>query len=76
MLTPTRETGKRGMDAVDFYNMVKHSMDEGRQPIDLDRLELLGEKVWPSGGGKEILRMVEQVKAGKAISLDSLGAQG
>ena len=53
--------------------MVKHSMDEGRQPIDLQRLEFLGEKVWPGGGGKEILRLVEEVKAGKAISLESLG---
>jgi hypothetical protein len=50
-------------------------MDEGRQPIDLDRLKLLGEMVWPSGGGKEILRMVEQVKVGKALSLESLGTQ-
>jgi hypothetical protein len=76
MLTLSRDSRKRRLDVLDFEWMVKHSMDEGRQPIDLDRLELLGEKVWPSGGGKEILRMVEQVKAGKAISLDSLGAQG
>jgi hypothetical protein len=69
MLTPTRDTGKRGMDAVDFYNMVKHSMDEGRQPINLARLEVLGEMVWPGGGGKEILQLIEDVKAGKLPTL-------
>jgi hypothetical protein len=69
MLTPTRDAGKRGMDAVDFYNMVKHSLDEGRQPIDLARLEVLGEMVWPGGGGQEILRLVEEVKAGKVPNL-------
>ena len=51
--------------------MVGHSEDEGRKPIDLQRLEFLGEKAWPSGGGKEILRLVEQVKAGKAIHLET-----
>jgi hypothetical protein len=60
-------------DAVDFMQMVKHSLDRGRKPIDLAKLEALGEKVWPGGGGKEILRLVEQVKAGRAIHLDALG---
>ncbi len=69
MLTPTRDAGKRGMDGVDFYNMVKHSMDEGRQPIDLATLEALGEMVWPGGGGKEILQLVEDAKAGKVPNL-------
>jgi hypothetical protein len=69
MLTPTRDAGKRGMDAVDFYNMVKHSLDEGRQPIDLATLEVLGEMVWSGGGGKEILRLVAEVKAGKVPNL-------
>lgn len=73
MLTPTRDLDKRMQDAVDFTRMVQHSADEGQQAIELIRLELLGEKVWPQGGGKEILNLVEQVKAGKAIHLDSLG---
>ena len=60
-------------DTVDFARMVQHSSDEGRRPIDLHRLELLGEKVWPGGGGKEVLRLVERVKAGRAIHIDSLG---
>jgi len=73
MLTPTRDLEKRLLDAADFSGMVRHSMDEGRQPIDLEKLEALGEKVWPGGGGKEVLRLVERVKAGRAIHIDSLG---
>jgi hypothetical protein len=73
MLTLTREVQRRMQDAVDFTQMVQHSSDEGRQPIDLGKLQALGEKVWPGGGGKEILRMVEKVKAGRPIHFDSLG---
>jgi hypothetical protein len=69
MLTPTRETIKRAQDGVDFATMVKHSFDEGQQPIDLDTLAALGEMVWPGGGGKEILQLVEDVKAGKVPNL-------
>jgi hypothetical protein len=69
MLTPTRDSIKRGQDGVDFAAMVKHSLDEGRQPIDLATLEALGEMVWPDGGGKEILRLVAEVKAGKVPNL-------
>jgi Aminoglycoside-2''-adenylyltransferase len=64
MLSLGRDEAKRTMDAVDFHTMVKHSMDEGRQPIDLDRLAELGELVWPGGGGAEILLLVDQAKAG------------
>jgi hypothetical protein len=69
MLTPNREAGTRGQDGVDFYNMVKHSQDEGREPIDLVTLETLGDMVWPGGGGQEILRLVEEAKAGKVPHL-------
>jgi len=68
MLTLSRSLDKRFVDAADFTQMVKHSMDEGRQPIDLTKLEALGEKVWPDGGGKELLHLVEQVKAGEEPS--------
>jgi hypothetical protein len=64
MLSLTRERVKRVQDAVDFTTMVQHSLDEGQQPIDLAKLEELGEKVWPGGGGKEILKFVAQAKAG------------
>ena len=70
MLSPNRDLGKRLQDAADFSFMVMHSFDEGQQPIDLDRLAALGEKVWPGGGGQEILRLVEDVKAGKIPSLN------
>ena len=73
MMTPTRDLDKRMQDAVDFTRMVQHSSDEGRIPIDLQWLEALGEKVWPGGGGMEILRLVESVKAGRAIHFDTLG---
>ena len=73
MVTPTRPIEKRQQDVVDFAWMVKHSMDSGQRAIDLLRLEFLGEKVWPGGGAKEILRLIDVVKAGKAIHLDSLG---
>ena len=72
MLTPTRNLEKRGQDVVDFRLMVRHSLDEGQQPIDLDRLETLGEKVRPGGGGEELLRLVELVKAGRSFNLDDL----
>jgi hypothetical protein len=73
MLSPTRRLDKRTLDMADFTAMIVHSMDEGRQPIDMERLEMLGEKVWPEGGGEEICRLIEQVKAGRAIDLNSLG---
>jgi hypothetical protein len=73
MISPNRRLAKRQQDTVDFTWMVTHSLDEGHKAIDLARLELLGEKVWPSGGGQELLRLVEVVKNGKAIHLDSLG---
>ncbi len=73
MLALTRGLDKRLQDVVDFTRMVQHSMDQGRNPLDLQRLEVLGEKVWPGGGGAEILRMVETVKAGKVINPETLG---
>jgi len=76
MLTPTRESRKRRQDILDFEAMIDHSMDPGQRPIDLERLALLGEKVWPGGGGEEILRLVDQVKSGKPITLESIGGQG
>lgn len=73
MLTLSRQSRKRRQDILDFEWMVSHTLDEGRQPIDLEKLAALGEKVWPGGGGAEVLGLVEQVKAGRAINLDSLG---
>jgi hypothetical protein len=69
MITPNRLLLKRQQDAIDFSWMVIHSEDEGRNPIDLAKLVGLGEKVWPGGGGQEILRLVEQVKTGRPIDI-------
>jgi hypothetical protein len=71
MVTVSRDIGKRGLDAVDFMWMVRHSMDQGRQPIDLKKLESLGERVW-RGGGKEILGLIEQVKTQGLVDLAAL----
>lgn len=73
MLTRSRHFQKRQMDAIDFGWMVTHSMDPGQRAIDLEKLAWIGEKVWPGGGGEEILRLVEQVKAGRPINLETTG---
>lgn len=64
-LALNRDAGKRAQDMVNFYTMVKHSLDEGREPIDMAWLAELGELVWPGGGGKEIISIVEKAKAGE-----------
>lgn len=73
MLSLRRDPVKRAQDTVDFATMVKHSLDKGRKPIDLRKLAALGEKVWPGGGGAEILRLVAQVKAGEVPNLNLTG---
>lgn len=75
MLDPTRRVQKRLMDLADFGWMVVHSTDPGQAPVDMARLEELGEMVWPGGGGKELVRLVEMVKADEAIDLTTLGQQ-
>jgi hypothetical protein len=64
MLALNREEVKRVQDGVDFTKMVLVSLNEGRTPIDLERLAELGELAWPGGGGKEIVELVEKAKAG------------
>jgi hypothetical protein len=71
MLNPGRGYKKKGQDAVDFSFMVDHSMKKNRKPLDLDTLYAMGELVWPGGGGKEILGLVDQVKAGKLPSVNN-----
>ncbi len=76
MLTSSRDVKKRLQDALDFSWMVAHSTDKDQESIDLGRLEALGEKVWPEGGGDEILRLVEQVKQGGIVDLVALLKNG
>jgi hypothetical protein len=70
MLTPTRPIDKRMQDMIDFYGMVQHAADSGRQPIDLDRLRDMGEIVGPGGGGTEIIQFVRKCQAGKMPNLN------
>jgi len=72
MLATNRDLGKRQQDAADFTKMVLHSLEEGQQAIDLAKLRALGEKVWPGGGGAEIVRLVEQIKQGRFVDLNAL----
>ena len=72
MLTPTRPAGKRQQDAADFTKMVVHSTDKGQRPIDLDKLRALGEKVWPDGGGAEIIKLAQQIIQGRFVDLNTL----
>lgn len=71
MLSTVRSAGKRGQDMIDFFWMVTHSQDEGRQPLDEKRLSELGEMVWPGGGGKEILDLVAQGRTGEVPVLNT-----
>jgi hypothetical protein len=64
MLSLSRDQAKRAQDAVDFAWMVRHSLDQGQMPIDLDKLAKLGESIWPEGGRKEIIRFVDEAKKG------------
>jgi hypothetical protein len=72
MLTLTRDLTKRLQDMVDLNLMAKHSMDEGQTPLDLVRIEELGEMVWPRGGGKELLRIVQMAMSDEVFSLNDL----
>ena len=74
MLATSRDLLKRVIDGTDFAYMVRHAGDPGRTPIDLERLAALGEKVWPGGGGAEILRLVEDVRQGKVPDVNALNA--
>jgi hypothetical protein len=55
---------KKLVDAGDFVDVVTHN----RSAIDLRKLQRLADKVYPEGGA-EILRMVEDIDAGRTIQL-------
>jgi hypothetical protein len=63
MVSPYREYDKKLIDGGDFVNIVKH-----RHPqIKVAKLKRLAEKVY-AGGGAEIARMVDDIKAGRPIT--------
>jgi len=64
MISPRRQEAKRFIDAGDFVDMVQHHQDD----IDLRKLRRLAEKVY-KGGSAEILKMVNDIKAGRRIKI-------
>jgi hypothetical protein len=62
---PNRKPAKKLLDAADFTDIVVHN----RAVIDLDKLLRLGNKVQPHGGTK-ILKLVEEIDAGRTIRID------
>ncbi len=72
ILDLSRNPVKRMQDLVDFNWMVVHSQDEGQKPIDLEKLQTLGEMVWSGGGGEEILLMVQKVKNNELLDISML----
>ncbi len=52
------------LDAGDFYNIADHN----HRWVDLAKLEFLAEKVY-AGGGREILKMMVDIKAGRRIDV-------
>jgi hypothetical protein len=64
MTSPRRIADKKMIDGGDFINIVRTN----RGAIDLPKLRRLTDKVYP-GGGAEVLRMIEDVDAGRTIQL-------
>lgn len=60
MVAPNRSEEKKFIDAGDFISMVKTNKNDLRHA----RLQKLGEKVYP-GGGEEVLKMVDDILAGR-----------
>jgi hypothetical protein len=64
MVSRNREIPKKHSDASDFSQIVLRN----HASIDFERLRELGDAVYP-GGGEEIARFVEDVKAGRMLRL-------
>jgi hypothetical protein len=64
MVSPNRAADKKMIDGGDFINIVRHN----RAEIDLAKLKGLAQKVYPHGGA-EILRMINDVDAGRTLEL-------
>jgi hypothetical protein len=62
MVSPYRAVKKKHLDAADFISIVEKNLSAIRQP----RLRRLGERVY-QGGGAEIIRLVEDAKAGRRL---------
>jgi hypothetical protein len=62
MVSPNRAEQKKHLDAADFISMVQKNSSS----IRLASLKRLGERVYP-GGGREIMQLVEDAKAGRRL---------
>lgn len=62
MVSPHRLQDKKMTDGGDFYNMVRTNSKR----IKIRKLQKLAELVYP-GGGKEVVNLVKDVRAGKSI---------
>ena len=63
MISLGRADPRKYQDAHDFMIMVRQNPE-----IDLEKLESLGELIY-TGGGKEIVKLVQQVRAGEQLVL-------
>jgi hypothetical protein len=64
MISPNRPAGRKHSDAWDFIEMVQNS----HQDLDVNKLKKLAELVY-KGGGAEILRYVDDAKAGRTFQV-------
>ncbi|HZT82394.1 MAG TPA: hypothetical protein VFA26_19350 [Gemmataceae bacterium] len=64
MVSPNRDPAKKMIDAGDFIDVVRHNRDD----INVPKLRRLADKVYPDGGA-EVLRMLEDIDAGRTIQL-------
>jgi hypothetical protein len=71
LVSRNRPEGKQHLDASDFIQMVKRHRDD----LDRDRLRQLGEAIYPNGGD-DLLRMVDDVIAGRRLRISNLTALG
>ena len=64
IVSSTRRQAKKQVDLGDFIDVIEHN----REVLDLKKLKRLGDDVYPNGG-ERILRMVEDIDAGRTIHL-------
>jgi hypothetical protein len=64
MISPNRQDAKKHIDAADFIEIVRTHHED----LDPEKLRRLGETVYP-GGGDEVVKLVEDVKAGRRLVL-------
>ncbi len=64
MVSPNREPAKKMTDAGDFIDVIRTN----RRTLDVKKLKRLADIIYPDGG-TEILEMIENIDAGRTISV-------